>query len=123
MNLERRLLQSLIDAKAPALQLSCLAAHAASQLCPGPPVSRLTPAGSGGAGGTGTRGRPSLEKQCLRSRMNAFSCCVLRAVVRHAARQYWNGVLQRPVSGLRAGGCIQNVGVRIGVRCGGGQLS
>ena len=33
--------------------------------------------------------------------MNAFSCAVLRAVVRHTAWQYWKGVDQCPVSGLR----------------------
>ena len=44
---------------------------------------------------------PTLEKQCLRSRMNAFSCSVLRAVVRHTAPQYSKGVAQSPVSGLR----------------------
>lgn len=43
----------------------------------------------------------ALEKQCLRSRMNAFSCWVLRAVVRHTAWQYSNGVSQWPVSGLQ----------------------
>lgn len=47
---------------------------------------------------------PTLEKQCLRSRMNAFSCCVLRAVVRHTARQYWKGVSHLPVSGLALAG-------------------
>jgi hypothetical protein len=44
---------------------------------------------------------PTLEKQCLRSRMKAFSCCVLRAVVRQTAPQYSKGVAQSPVSGLR----------------------
>lgn len=43
----------------------------------------------------------TFEKQCLRAAMNAFSCCVERAVVRHAARQYWNGVSHLPVSGLQ----------------------
>lgn len=46
------------------------------------------------------RAAPTFEKQCLRSRMNAFSCWVLRAVVRHTARQYSKGVAQWPVSGL-----------------------
>ncbi len=53
--------------------------------------------------GTIHHSAPTLEKQCLRSRMNAFSCCVLRAVVRHTAWQYWKGVDQWPVSGLRPG--------------------
>lgn len=54
--------------------------------------------------GLAAAARPTFEKQCLRAAMNAFSCCVERAVVRHTARQYWNGVSHLPVSGLRGGG-------------------
>ena len=56
-----------------------------------PPASQLQPPA------------PTFEKQCLRSSMNAFSCWVLRAVVRHTAPQYSKGVAQSPVSGLQQG--------------------
>lgn len=62
MNLLRRLLQSFSEAKAVATHAICLPTHAASHDCPGPLVTRLTPAGSGGAGGTGMLGRPSCRR-------------------------------------------------------------
>lgn len=71
-----------------------------SQLWPVPLMRTATPRGSGGAGGAGVRGRPSLEKQKRRWEMKEFSCSVLRLLVRQEAAQYSKGVVHCPVSGL-----------------------
>ena len=88
------------EAKAAGAQGRRSAAQASSQLRPGSPASATAPAGRGGAGGSAVSGHLRSEKQYRRSRMKAFSCCVLREVVRHAPRQNSNADAHSPVSGL-----------------------
>ena len=54
---------------------------------PGSPATMLIVGGSGGAGGAASFGRAPEVKQKRRASMKAFSCCVLRDVVRHTERQ------------------------------------
>jgi len=82
------------------LHIFCSLWHASSQLSPSSPITIATFGGRGDEEGPYcNQGRPSLEKQKRRSSINAFSCSVLRDVVRHNPRQYSNAVLQYPVPG------------------------